>query len=258
MEKKLARKSRSRDGEKRGGDVRTLAIDIGGTGIKVVLLDESGQPVSERERVETPKPATPDAVIAAIEDLATRVGPADRVSAGFPGVVRKGVTETAPNLHPSWDGYDLAAALATRLNRPARVANDADVQGYAVVSGAGVELVLTLGTGLGSALFYEGHLVPNLEVAHHRFRASGTYEEYLGKKALEKAGRKKWNRRLARAIDELRGLFNFDRLFLGGGNAKKVEIELPGDVQLVSNFAGLLGGIALWRDGEVVASAGAV
>lgn len=229
-------------------EVRTLAIDIGGTGVKSVVLSAAGDPLGERVRVETPRPATPENILEAIASLVENAGAFDRVSVGFPGVVRQGVTENAPNLDPSWNGFPLARMLAERLGRPTRVANDADVQGLGVVSGHGVELVLTLGTGLGSGLFLDGKLVPNLELGHHRFRAGKTYEEILGKKGLERQGRKRWNHRLRLAIEELRRLFNFDRLYLGGGNAKKIRGELPGDVTIVSNFAGLLGGIALWRD----------
>ena len=129
-----------------------------------------------------------------------------------------------------------------------RAANDADVQGLGVVRGRGVELVITLGTGFGSALFLDGRLVHNLQLAHHAAWRSRTYEEELGAAALKKAGKKKWNKRLARAIATLASLFNYDTLYIGGGNAKKVTIALPPRVRKVSNVAGLLGGIALWRE----------
>ena len=130
----------------------------------------------------------------------------------------------------------------------ARVANDADVQGLGVVEGRGVELVLTLGTGLGSALFINGHLVPNLELGHHPFRKKKTYEECLGAVALDKYGKKKWHKRLAQAIETLDHLFSYRMLYLGGGNAKKIEVDLPANVQTVRNIMGLLGGIKLWND----------
>jgi polyphosphate glucokinase len=226
---------------------RTLAVDVGGTGIKTIVLDPRGKPLTERLRVDTPRPATPRAVLAAIAALAKSQGAFERVSVGFPGVVRRGVTETAPNLHPSWVGVDLKAALEKALGKPTRVANDADVQGLGVIRGRGVELVITLGTGVGSALFIGGHLVPNLELGHHAGWGNKTYEDELGLKALEKAGKKKWNKRLSRAIETAAQLFNYDALYIGGGNAKKVTLDLPGNVKLVSNTAGLLGGIDLWR-----------
>lgn len=225
----------------------TLAIDVGGTGIKLIVLDPAGKPLTERARKETPRPATPDAVLAVMKELAPTEVSFDRVSVGFPGVVRAGVTENAPNLDPSWNGFGLAAALEELFQCPARVANDADVQGLAVVSGIGVEVVITLGTGIGSGLFLEGTLVPNLEMGHHPFRKGESYEEQLGKRALDDVGVRKWNRRLGKALAAWEDLFNFDKLYLGGGNAKKVEIELPPRVVIVPNVAGLLGGLALWR-----------
>jgi polyphosphate glucokinase len=227
---------------------RTLAVDIGGTGIKAIVLDEAGKPLTERGRVATPKPSTPAAVMKAIAELTKEQGEFERVSVGFPGVVRKGVTETAPNLGPSWEGFNLVKALSKKLGKPVRVANDADVQGFGAIAGRGVELVITLGTGFGSALFLDGKLVPNLEIAHHPFRRDRTYEENLGIAALRKAGKKKWNRRLEKAIQALEHMINYDRLYIGGGNAKKIAIDLPANVKVVENVAGLLGGIALWRD----------
>ncbi len=228
--------------------MRTLAIDIGGSGIKTLVLDESGQPQTERNRVETPQPAKPDAVIDAIVSLAKQQGEFDRASAGFPGVVREGITETAVNLNPDWVGFNLAKALSDRLGKPVRVVNDADMQGMGAISGQGVELVLTLGTGFGSTLFLNGKLVPNLEMGHHEFRNEETYEQQLGRAALDRVGQKKWNRRLEKAIESLKNLFNYDHLYIGGGNTNKITIELPPNVKIVPNVSGLLGGIALWRD----------
>jgi polyphosphate glucokinase len=227
---------------------RTLAVDIGGTGVKAIVLDEAGKPLTERTRIPTPRPATPKALLGVVSQLAKEQGDFDRVSVGFPGVVRNGVTETAHNLDGKWRGYPLAERLSGLLGKPARVANDADVQGFGAISGRGVELVITLGTGLGSALFVDGILVPNLEAAHYPFRRGSTYEERLGNAALQKAGKTKWNKRVRRAIKALNQLFNYDRLFIGGGNAKKISGSLPENVMVVGNVAGLLGGIALWRE----------
>lgn len=227
---------------------RTLAVDIGGTGIKEIVLDAQGNSITERARIKTPRPALPQPIIDVIVTMAARQGEFERISVGFPGVVRNGITENAPNLDPSWAGVNLAQRLTELLGKPTRVCNDADTQGFGAISGNGVELVLTLGTGLGSALFVDGILVPNLEVAHHRFRARRTYEEFLSNAALEKVGRKKWNKRLRHAIESLHGLFSYDMLYLGGGNAEKVDVQrLPSKTQIVSNVLGLLGGIHLWR-----------
>ena len=227
---------------------RTLTIDIGGTGLKMLVLDERGRPVNERARIATPHPATPASVLRALKKLIAAQPPFDRVSAGFPGVVHDGVVKTAPNLDPSWHGHDLAKSLREATRKPARVANDADVQGLGDVKGAGVELVLTLGTGLGSALFVDGRLVPNLELGHHPFKHDKTYEELVGKAALEKSGKKRWRKHVREAIAQLDPIFNYRAIYLGGGNAKLLKpSDLPANARITSNEAGLLGGIALWR-----------
>ena len=238
-----------------GSDRKTLSIDIGGSGIKMLVLNETGEPLTDRARVETPQPPVPERVLAAIGELVASQGNFDRVSVGFPGVVRHGITYTAVNLDQAWIGFDLASTLSQQIGKPVRVANDADIQGLGAIAGQGVELVLTLGTGVGSALFLNGKLVPNLEMGHHAFRKGETYEEQLGRAALEEIGAKRWNRRLEKAIAQLERLFNFDRLYLGGGEARKINLDLPENVTVVSNVLGLLGGIALWRDEQLEALA---
>jgi polyphosphate glucokinase len=231
-------------------NVITLAVDIGGTGIKALLLDPRGKPISSREREDTPQPATPEAMLGVMDTIVKRLGKFDRVSVGFPGVVKHGATLTAHNLDQNWVGFDLRTVLKRRWRKPVRVANDSAVQGFAAIRGKGVELVITLGTGFGSSLFAEGRLVPGLELAHHPWRKNKTYEDYLGKRGLEKHGRKRWNKLVERAIGQLEALFNFDHLFIGGGNATKIDFALPKHVTRVPNEDGLLGGVALWRDSE--------
>lgn len=228
--------------------MRTLAIDIGGTGLKALILGPDGKALTDRARVETPRPATPEAILQALSLLIAGLGEFDRVSVGFPGVVMDGITRTAPNLHEDWAGFPLAKALAEMTGRPVRVLNDAGVQGYGVIEGKGLEMVLTLGTGLGCAVYLDGRYVPNLELAHHPFRKGKTYEDYVGNKALKKIGKKKWNRRVARVVEQVLPIWNPHKLYLGGGNAKHVKLELPPEVEITSNIAGLLGGIALWRE----------
>jgi len=226
---------------------RTLAIDIGGSNVKSVILDAKGKPATEILRDPTPRPGTPAALLRLIVQQARKHGGFERVSAGFPGVVKDGVVWTAVNLDPRWVGFDFAAALKQRLGKPARVANDADIQGMGAVSGRGIEMVVTLGTGVGSALFVRGTLVPNLELGHHPFRDDRTYEELLGREALDRLGKKRWNRLLQCAIAQWASLFNYDRLYLGGGNTKKINFDLPDNVRITPNREGLLGGIELWR-----------
>jgi polyphosphate glucokinase len=226
----------------------TLSIDIGGSGLKAAVLDPRGRMVSGRVRVKTPSPAPPRAVLPALDELVAQLPAFDRVSVGFPGVVRDGRILTAHNLGTdAWRGCRLADALARRWSKPVRVANDADVQGLGVVRGKGVEMVITLGTGLGSALFEHGRLLPHLEFAHHPVAKGKTYEQYLGNGAVKKIGRKRWNRRVERAVVLLRALVTFDRLYIGGGNARLIRFAPDRDVRIVSNRAGILGGIALWR-----------
>lgn len=225
----------------------TLAVDVGGSGIKAEKLDERGRALSERARIPTPESATPRAVLAVIRKLAAMQAPFGRVSVGFPGVVKDGVIYSAPNLGKGWNNFKLAEALRRKLGRPTRVANDADVQGLGCVTGRGVELVITLGTGLGSVVFVGGRRI-HLELGHHPFRKGKTYEELLGHRALKRSGKKKWNRRLAEAIDELARTFNYDRLYVGGGNAKFIAIKLAANTRIVSNEQGLLGGTKLWSD----------
>jgi polyphosphate glucokinase len=227
---------------------RTLAIDIGGTGLKALVLGPDGASLTERVRVETPHPATPSALLPAIWKLVKPLGEFERISIGFPGVVVDGVTLTATNLHKDWNGFDLAKAMTEHLRRPVRVLNDAGVQGYCVIEGHGVEMVLTLGTGLGCALYLDGNYVPNLELAHHPFKHGKTYEDYVGAKAMKRVGKKKWNKRVAKVIAQVLPVWNPRRLYLGGGNAKHVKIELPPNVAITSNIAGLTGGIVLWHD----------
>jgi polyphosphate glucokinase len=175
----------------------------------------------------------------------------DRVSVGFPGVVRRGVVKTAANLNPkAFPGFDLKDALEKRFGKPVRVINDADMQGYGAIKGQGVEMVVTLGTGVGTALFCDGKLAPHLELAHHPFRRRRTYEDELGESARRRFSARKWHKRLSEAIERWRALTSFDHLYIGGGNAKRVEMELPPDVSLVDNSAGVLGGIKLWEDGD--------
>src|SRR5262245_11367671 len=149
--------------------MRTLCIDIGGTGIKAIVLDGSGAPLTDRARLETPQPAEPDAVLGTIDQLVKGLGDFDRVSVGFPGVVMEGTTKTAPNLGAQWAGFPLSGEIEKRTGKPVRVANDAGIQGLGVVEGKGFEMVITLGTGMGCGVYIDGHFA-SLELAHHPFK----------------------------------------------------------------------------------------
>jgi len=238
------KKAVAKDGTR---DRRTLAIDIGGTGIKGIVLDGRGKPISERVRVPTPHPATPRAVLGGIRRVVAKQPPFDRVSVGFPGVVIDGVVHTAPNLHESWVGVDLDAAVTKLCHRATRTLNDAAIQGFGAIRGKGVELTITLGTGFGSSLFVDGRVAP-LELGHHPWRKGDTYEQQLGNAVLEKIGKKKWRKRVLEALATLQPIFNPRFIYVGGGNARLLhELELPENIKVVANDAGMLGGIALWR-----------
>lgn len=231
------------------GRTRTLAIDIGGTGLKASVIDDTGRLLTDRVRVDTPVGSPPREIVEALARLVAPLGSFDRVSVGFPGVVRNGRVLTAPNLdNKGWKDFDLASALGRALGKPVRVANDADVQGLAVIAGKGVEMVITLGTGFGTGLYLDGRLAPHLELSHHVFRKGETYDAHLGNAARKRVGNGKWNKRVRKAIRSLRALTSFDHLYIGGGNAKRIDFELDPDVTVVSNDAGIKGGIALWQD----------
>lgn len=225
----------------------TLSIDIGGTHIKGSVLDPGGAMIAERMEVDTPRPADPAHVLAAITRIASRLPRFDRASAGFPGVVKLGQVLTAPNLGTeAWRGFDLATELSQLLGTPTRVLNDAVVQGLGVIEGHGLECVLTLGTGVGCALYRNQRLVLAVEFGQHRARGRKTYDQYLGNAALKAKGKKTWNKRLGKTIEALSSLVNYDLLYIGGGNARKVELKLPASVRIISNTAGITGGVRLW------------
>jgi polyphosphate glucokinase len=214
----------------------------------MIVLDPAGHPVNERARQLTPKPAVPQAVLEVIRGMIGQQPKFDRVSVGFPGIVQRGIVLNAPaNLDASWKNHNLRAEIEAICGVPARVLNDADLQGYGVIDGKGVEMVLTLGTGMGCALFLDGKYVPNLELAHHPFKHGKTYEEYIGNAAYEKVGKKKWNHRVAKVLAQIQPIFNPRHIYLGGGNAKHLKIDLPKNVTVTENIQGLLGGVRLWH-----------
>ena len=228
----------------------TLCIDVGGSKIKFAVCDRIGVEVRGGTKRDTPHPSDPATVLSLIESVVPRLPDFDRVSVGFPAVVRRGVTTQAVNLENGWAGCPLEEEITRRLDRPARVANDADVQGLGSVAGNGVELVITLGTGLGSGLFLDGQLVPNVELGHMPYRDGRSFEQELGKQALHSLGVERWRTRIPGVLATFRAAFSFDTLYIGGGNARHLvnqdQIQLPRNVVCVRNEAGLTGGVALW------------
>jgi polyphosphate glucokinase len=226
---------------------KILSIDIGGTNIKSSVLDANGKLLTEYKKLPTPNPATPNAVIKVIKKL-TEGWDYDVIASGFPGYLKEGVVFTAPNLGTEkWEGCKFQELLSKTFDKPARVVNDADMQGLGIMSGKGFEIVVTLGTGFGSAFFYNGVLLPHMEVAHHPIKKDKTYDEYIGQKAFDKAGKKRWNERLKFIIEVLKTVYNYDKLYLGGGNAKKIDFELDKNIKIVTNEEGIDGGAKLWQ-----------
>lgn len=224
----------------------TLAIEIGGAGLKAAVVDPEGKLLNERVRFEIPRPTTPEAVFHALAQLLQRQPPYERISIGFPGVVVNGVVSTAPKLDGVWRGIPLASELERLSSRPVRAANVADVRGLGAIDGHGVELVLSLDSRIGSSLYLDGKLIPNLDLGHHTFRKDETYQEQLGGRALKKIGARHWTRRLKKAIAQLGPIFNYRVLHLGGDNARRIRGEVPANVKIAGDRASILGGVRLW------------
>jgi polyphosphate glucokinase len=243
----------------------TLAIDCGGTGLKGSVLDESGTLRAKAIRVPTPYPLPVTRFLDELAGMRDALPAADRATVGMPGMIRHGVvistphyvTESGPrskamaHLVEQWTGFDARAALAERLGMPTLVLNDAEVHGAGVVSGVGLELVLTLGTGLGCALFDGGALAPHLELSQAPVRWGLSYDTYIGDRERKRLGPAFWSRRVRRVVEALRPVFLWDRLYVGGGNARVLTPDtiaaLGDDVVIVPNSAGIVGGVRAWE-----------
>jgi len=196
--------------------------------------------------------------------LGERLPQADRVTVGMPGMLRHGVvvatphyvTRTGPRsrvdpeLLEAWCGFDARTALTKAFGVPALVLNDAEVHGAGVVAGAGLELVLTLGTGLGCAMFDGGRLAPHLEFSQAPAKWGQSYDTYIGEPERRRLGDALWSRRVRAVVDGLRPVFLWDRLYLGGGNSRRIRAEqlarMGDDVVVVPNSAGIVGGVRAW------------
>jgi polyphosphate glucokinase len=240
-------------------DVKTLSVDVGGTRLKASVLDRGGKMLVDKVRIDTPYPCPPEVLVESLCRLARDLPSYHRVSVGFPGLIRKGVVRQVPalsrrkpggprnpELAARWAGFRLRDALEEAFGVPTLVANDADVQGSAAVRGEGFELVVTLGTGVGCALFEDGVLLPHLELSHGHFKRGRSIDIALGSAERERIGNKRWNRRVAQAFLWLERMVLFDRMYVGGGNAKHLALDLGPRVEIVSNVAGITGGIRLW------------
>lgn len=225
----------------------TLTFDIGGSHLKAGVLSTAGQMVKDRVRIVTPHPAEPEKVVEGLMGLAQQLGPFDRVTIGFPGVVRSDTVLTAPNLgNELWHGFKLATVMSGKLGKPVRMLNDASIQGLGMITGHGVECVITMGTGMGFALFVDGLLAPHLELSQHPFKGGKNYDQYVGARAIEKIGPRRFNKRVRKVIEVLETVVMYDVLYIGGGNSRLIEPPLPENVKTVSNKAGITGGVRAW------------
>ncbi|PZS33419.1 MAG: polyphosphate glucokinase [Pseudonocardiales bacterium] len=245
---------------------RALGIDIGGTGIKGAVVDlDTGQLATERYRVPTPVPSTPQNVSKVIHEMVTRHGWSGPVGAAFPAVIRGGVARSAANVDPSWIGTDVDALFTEVTNCPVTVMNDADAAGVAEVrAGAakdvpGVVLLLTLGTGIGSALFIDGHLVPNTELGHLELQGVDA-ETRAAASAREREGLswKHWASRLQHYLKHLEHVLPPDLFVLGGGVSKTpdkwlpyLHVETPVVIASLRNNAGIVGAAMVAHDEAV-------
>jgi polyphosphate glucokinase len=242
----------------------TLSVDCGGSGIKAAVIDAAGTAHAEPVRMPTPYPLPPERLVETIAEIAAGLPRAQRVTVGLPGMIRRGVVVHTPHyvrprgprtpvsaeLADAWRSMDVRAAVGMRLGLPTLVLNDAEVHGAGVIAASGLELVLTLGTGLGSALFLGGALAPHLEWSHAPVRPRATYDEYIGEPERRRLGNALWSRRVLRVVEGLRPVFWWDRLYLGGGNARQITRSvldrLGDDVVVVPNSAALVGGARAW------------
>jgi polyphosphate glucokinase len=226
-----------------------LSVDIGGTLVKACTVNVTGAMVAEWLNEPTPAVANPENVLRIIDTMVRSLPPFARISIGFPGVVRNGKILTAPNLDSAaWRQFDLASELRRRYSVDARILNDAIVQGLGVASEAGLQCVLTLGTGLGCALFQNKNFLVQLELGQHYAFDGMNYDTYVGHKAFLAVGRDDWNSRVRRTLDAVQSLVNFDRLYIGGGNARRIDFVLGDEVTLIPRTAGITGGACLWQD----------
>lgn len=215
----------------------SFGIDIGGTGVKGAIVDlRTGEFVGERCRIETPQPATPDAISGTVAEIVDHFGWTGPVGLTLPGVVKDGVMRTAANIDPSWIGRDVRQMFSDKLGgRKITVLNDADAAGLAELkygSGShideGLVILLTLGTGIGSAMLYNGILVPNTEFGH--IEVHGTIAEKRASALVRKEkgwGFEEWAKRLSKVLAMYERLFSPDLFIAGGGISRKADKWVP-------------------------------
>jgi polyphosphate glucokinase len=243
----------------------TLSVDCGGLFLKSCVLDDSGTMHSKPNRIETPYPLSPTRFVETIAQIASELPKAYRATVGMPGMIRNGVvvatphyitvrgprTRIDPELQEQWQDFDVQKAISEKLGIPSLVLNDAEVHGAGIITGSGYEVVITLGTGLGFAIFYGGKLTPHFEFSHATVRRGTTYDTWIGEQERKRLGNVFWSRRIKQLVEELRPVFKWDRLYIGGGNARLIRpndlMKMGDDVVIVPNTAGVAGGVRAWN-----------
>ena len=243
----------------------TLAVDCGGGGIKASVVDERGTLLAPARRTPTPYPLPPELLVSTVKDLADALPTATRVTMGMPGMIRHGVvvatphyitrdgprSKVVPELVTAWAHFDMRHAIQQAIGLPTRVLNDAEVAGAGVITGTGLEMIITLGTGLGNAVFDGGRLAPHVEVSQGFVRWGLTYDDYIGEHERLRLGDAHWSRRVRRIVEGLRPMYMWDRLYLGGGNSKLItptnRVRMGEEVVIVPNDAGIVGGVRAWE-----------
>jgi polyphosphate glucokinase len=214
--------------------MKVLVVDVGGTHVKILATGQA-----ERREFESGPDLTVRQMVAGVKRLA-KDWRYDVVSVGYPGLVLRGRIAAEPhNLAAGWTGFDFEKAF----RRPVKVVNDAAMQALGSYT-AGTMLFLGLGTGLGSALVVDGHLVP-LELAHLAYK-NGTIEDYVGLRGLERLGKKKWREHVAFMVERFTAAMHPDEIVIGGGNAKKLK-QMPPGCRMGDNSNAFLGGFRLWE-----------
>ncbi len=213
-----------------------FGIDVGGSGVKGGVVDLSkGKLVTDRHRIPTPQPATPKAVAAVTRQLVDHFSWGGAVGVAIPAIVRHGVVHSAANIDKSWMGVDAVKRFSKALDRPTRVLNDADAAGLAELHygeakayADGVVILLTFGTGIGSAIFVEGELLPNSELGHLELRGDDA-EHWASAKAREdgKLSWKAWAARVNEYLNHLEFLFSPDAFIIGGGVSRRSQQFFP-------------------------------
>mgnify|MGYP006269084021 CR=1 FL=1 len=251
--------------KKKKSDILTLAVDCGGNSIKAQALTSTGELLGEILTTPTTYPLTPHGLLRMIQRFADELPECDRITVGMPGMIRHGVviytphysrkfgphTEVDAEVEEAWKNFNFAGFLSSHFKKDVLVLNDAEVHAAGVIHGSGLEVVMTLGTGLGFAIFDNGHLAPHLEMSMAPTRGAKSFDLYIGEKARRRIGNPMWSRRVLTMVEQLRPVLHWDRLYIGGGNSERITMtvrqRLGSDIFIMPNSTGVAGGSRAWE-----------